>query len=510
VDESRRLYARDAVVVVVLMTLSGLGSLWLGQDLNVDLQNYHFWNGYSFLTGRTRDIAPAAMWSFFNPVMDGFHYWGMSHLPARVFGFLIGAVHGLNPALVYLIARALFVDATGPQRLLAIGAGVASAIGPDAVILLGTSTGDTLSATPLLAAVLFAVHGARDAARGRPWLLAAAGTSAGIAVGLKLTAAPYAVALAAALVLTSGSLPRATRAAACFGAGGTAGYLAAGGFWCLRLWRSVGNPVFPFANSFFRSPYGESAWLRNDTWVPRTLWDHVAPPFWMAAGETARLTELFQFRDARLLVLFAAVLALVFRYRLRRPLERPEKLVLVFMALAYLLWLKLFYYYRYATLLELLAPVALYLVLRAACPSVSSRRLAAVYVGLLAALALYARYDPRSMGRHDHWADGWFEVRLPRLATMPGAIVLTDLPNSFVFPFLPADDRFLRLRIGRALLEAEVQRAIADHTGPILYFAPIGARMLAEVALRETGHCEPLHTNRGEFRICLAERASVR
>jgi hypothetical protein len=509
VDESRRLDGRNAAVVAAFMLLSGLGSLWLGQDLNVDLQNYHFWNGYSFLTGRTHDIAPAAMWSFLNPVMDGFHYWGMSHLPARVFGFLIGVLHGLNPALVYLIARALFADGAGPQRLAAFGAGVASAIGPDAVILLGTSTGDILSATPLLAAVLFAVHGARDADRGRTWHLAAAGVGAGIAVAFKLTAAPYAMALAAALLLTAGSLPGATRVVAGFAAGGVLGYLIAGGLWCLHLWRRVGNPVFPFANSVFRSPYGESVWLRNDTWVPRTLWDHLVPPLWMAAGETARLTELFQFRDARLLVLFAAALVLVFRYRRRRPLSRPERVVLVFMALAYVLWLKLFYYYRYATLLELLAPVALYLLLRAAFAALSPRRLTALYAGLLIVLALYARYDPRSIGRHDHWADGWFEVRLPRLAAMPGAIVLTDLPNSFVLPFLPADDRFLRLRIGRPLLDAEVRSAVAAHDGPILYFPPIGARMLAELALRETGHCEPLYTNRGEFRICLAERATA-
>jgi hypothetical protein len=42
----------DAAAVVGLMLLCGVASLALGPDLNVDLQIYHFYNGWAFLTGR--------------------------------------------------------------------------------------------------------------------------------------------------------------------------------------------------------------------------------------------------------------------------------------------------------------------------------------------------------------------------------------------------------------------------------------------------------------------------
>jgi hypothetical protein len=151
-----------------------------------------------------------------------------------------------------------------------------------------------------------------------------------------------------------------------------------------------------------------------------------------------------------------------------------------------------------------------YVLLRAGWPRLSRGRLGTAYLVILAGLALFARVEPRAMGRSAAWTPGWFDVRVPRLAAMPGAIVLTELSNSFVFPFLPADDRFIRLhRTAQERLDREIQSAIAQHTGPILYFQPIGARMLAPLGLREQGHCERLDTSRGTFRICLAERATT-
>ena len=77
------------LLTIGIILISGALSLFLGQDLNFDLQNYHFYNGFAFLSSRLdTDIAPAGLQTYFNPFVDVFHYLGMTSLPPRFFGFV--------------------------------------------------------------------------------------------------------------------------------------------------------------------------------------------------------------------------------------------------------------------------------------------------------------------------------------------------------------------------------------------------------------------------------------
>ena len=141
----------EAVVVALLIIGSGVGSLVLGQDINTDLCRYHFYNGYAFVHGRfDTDLVPAALGTFLNPVLDSLHYLGIAHLPPRLFGFLLGAIQGLNPAMVFLLARRLLDRGPGSGTL-AVLVGVLAATGPTAHSSLGTTMGDTTVSIPLLA-----------------------------------------------------------------------------------------------------------------------------------------------------------------------------------------------------------------------------------------------------------------------------------------------------------------------------------------------------------------------
>ena len=93
---------------------------------------------------------PAALGTFLNPTLDSFHYLGIAHLPPRLFGFLLGALQGLNPALVFLLARRLLDRGPGSGTL-AVLVGVLAATGPTAHSLLGTTMGDTTASIPFLA-----------------------------------------------------------------------------------------------------------------------------------------------------------------------------------------------------------------------------------------------------------------------------------------------------------------------------------------------------------------------
>lgn len=57
------------------------------------------------------------------------------------------------------------------------------------------------------------------------------------------------------------------------------------------LWRLTGNPVFPLANGFFRSPLWPTAGGWDDRWGPRGLWETLAWPV-LSFFEPARHSEL--------------------------------------------------------------------------------------------------------------------------------------------------------------------------------------------------------------------------
>lgn len=501
----------DAAVVLGFLALCGLGSLALGQDISQDLRHYHFYSGYALLTGRLgQDIAPGARGTFFNPVMDAFHYLGMTRLPARVFGFLLGAIHGLNPILIYFIARRTFGGPQGGSRLLALVAALFAAVGPVAVIVLGTASGDSLASIPVLASLL-ALIVALDRAAGRPRLslLLLGGVLAGVGVGLKLTMAPFAIALGVAFLASAADF----RGVGALVASELAGYLAVAGYWCWKLWTYVGNPLFPFANTIFRSPFFDSVWLRDRTYRVQSLTDLLRPPLDMLLGHTERLQEA-GFRDARFFVV--AVLAVLYLGRLvsrrddaRAPLAASERLVLTYMLAGYGIWIVAFTYYRYMLPLELLAPVVLFVLLRAVLTPFPRIRPQALYPAIAAAVVLYSRFQPTAWGRSEGWRDGeWFSVRVPRLGMAPNAVVLFNIPgNSFVIPFFPVETRFLNMAHAcSARFDEEIERVITRHSGPILYTLPTGDRLLAHFGLRDAGHCEPLKTDHGRFGICLAER----
>jgi len=50
--------------------------MFLGQDRNFDLANYHLYNGFSFLNNKLSiDIAAAGVQTYLNPLLDVFFYY---------------------------------------------------------------------------------------------------------------------------------------------------------------------------------------------------------------------------------------------------------------------------------------------------------------------------------------------------------------------------------------------------------------------------------------------------
>ncbi|MEW6218488.1 MAG: hypothetical protein AB1634_03015 [Thermodesulfobacteriota bacterium] len=463
----------------------GLAALALGQDANWDLRNYHYYNPYAWLHGRLGyDIAPAQVATYYNPLLHLPFYLVVEALPPRLVGFLLGALQGL--CLVPLAAISLLLLPPEPQerqQRLALVLGLIGLAGAGSVSELGTSFGDGILALPILASLwlllrqqpLLATPGC-----GRGLLLAlAAGLLTGLTAGLKQPAAVYAVGLCLACLALAAPWSRRILVALVFGLGVLAGIALTGGWWLLTMWQEYGNPLFPYFNHLFRSEMAAIADYRDSRFLPQGLGEaFFFPLFFLAAPEE---TAEVAFRDGRL-PMAALLFILVLLTRRRRPVPAAatregcrQGLFLVFVLGSYLAWLKLFAIYRYLLVLEILAPVAIWLLVARLLPEPApARRWGTICLGVV---LLVTR--PADWGR-EPWRPDFFGVQVPALDDPAHTVVLmagVD-PMSYLIPFFPAPVRFLRIQsyfTGPSATpngtDRLLARLVAGHRGPayVLY-----------------------------------------
>jgi hypothetical protein len=484
--------SRSERVIYLLLGLTpvvfGLSILYLGQDISWDLRNYHYYNPFAYLTGRMgHDVAVSHVATYYNPLIYIPFYYIVTWLPPKAVGFILGFLPGLNVFPIYGITR----QVVGPGRpgntaWLCLGLTLAGVLGAINLAEIGTSFGDNIVSLPMLAAAWLIVRFRQRlcAAVRTGWpIAAAAGLLAGSALGLKQPFAIYCVGLCLAFFGLDAPFWRRFALAFIFGLGVLAGTALTGGFWLLEMWQRFRNPLFPYFNEFFKSPWGAIGSYRDERYIPKNPAMWLLFPFWFNFDPT-QVGEV-GFRDLRFPLLYVLLLALLI-CALRRRLQTPgsadphaggldgqamTRFFAIFMVVSFFLWMKLFAVYRYAVVCEFLAPLTIFLVLGALLrnPRRQLRASLACLVFLLVTL------DPGHWGRRP-WTSDYFDVNLPALAKRPDALVLVTGhdPIAYMIPFFPPQVRFLRIQgfvTGpSATLNATdrlMMRALAEHKGPV-------------------------------------------
>jgi hypothetical protein len=428
------------------------------------LENYHLYNAYAFLGDRVgRDWAPAQMQTYFNPLLDLPYYWMMQHWPGRWAAGLMGAIHGLAfaflGALGWHFARNLEYPRVWTFILTLVGC-----ISPVFVSELGSTMGDNMTALLVLAALLLLVTQWRSIWHTdwyRAWVPLLAGFLLGAAAGLKLTNSIYALAACIALPLCFGPWWLRVRSFMTIGLGVAFGLTATSGFWFWKMWHLYGNPLFPQYNMIF---HGELAAADVSNMVTRFF----LPKSWLEAIfyplvftlHPGRIGDL-PLRGIILLsmyVLFAAWASVASLQYLRAvrgvaPAKavssmtlKPEALyLLLFVALSYFFWLKVFGYNRYLITLELLAPLIIWLLLCRLCRPTTALRISAVV--FLASVTVVLRFH-QDMG-HAAWSEGRnYALHDPPIITHAEGATLIFVggePMGWLAPLFPSDLIFVSL-----------------------------------------------------------------
>eukprot|EP01034_Spumella_vulgaris_P041104 gene41104-50870_t len=226
---------------------------------------------------------------------------------------------------------------------------------------------------------------------------------------------------------------------------------------CWRMWSVFGNPLFPQFNDLFRAPLAAPIGIGDTGWIPKGLAEKLLWPF-IFTVQPRRTIEIFIVPLIWPMLYLAfgwLALALLRRATARIPLAPASPLAprvrytLLFMALAYLVWLNLFGIYRYLMPLEVLAPLALWLIvqhLSAHWAEAPRRRAARLAAGALL-LAAVAGQVHGNWG-HARWTLAGIDATVPTFAAPRESMVLTvhgNPPMGWLVPFFPAELAFVAL-----------------------------------------------------------------
>jgi hypothetical protein len=445
-------------ILVAFPFLYGGVSQFLGQDVNWDLQNYHYFDPYWLLVNHMRDILPAQLQTYYSPFLDVPFYDAVNRISPRLLAFLIAVVEGTSFPILYLIGRHFT-----KSRLIALGLAALGMFTAGAISELGTILGDTLIAPLLLGAVLLGLHSMendrlRSGMAPLPWLVLAAGGLAGVATGLKPSALPVAFGIIVAISLGSAGVRRRLARLVVGGFGLVVGGLIAYGWWGYELWARYRNPFLPYLNQFFHSAYAPKA--SNTYIISRSIWTFLLDPvIWtlnpLRVNESnfVELSMLFLELVLVVLVISSAIKAVKEKQRFRLFDNARQRYLMTVVVVSYFAWVIEFGIYRYLIPVEMLSFVAIFICLQAMRTRIPIPEFASVgkqlVIGTMAGIVILSLVTevPGNLGRTS-WTSRTFSATIPAdLTASPSAFLMLGLqPNGYVVPLFPSDDFFAQLQ----------------------------------------------------------------
>lgn len=494
--------ARSLAILLLVAGVLGFGCLavYLGQDGNWDLRNYHWYNAYAFLNGRYAiDMLPSQTPWFYNPTLDVPFYLLATHAPAVVAGFALGAVQGLNFVLLFMLAYAALLIAN-PRHKVIVAAALAllGMLGGGGIALIGTTFYDNVTSIGLFLSVLLVILNyprVMAEAWQKAFMLAAlCGLPAGMAMGFKLPCFTFCTGLVAALLFLPGAMHRRLLIAFAFGTGIVVGVVITLGHWAWFLQTHFGSPFFPYFNDVFKAPLAPLSSARDLQYIPRSLHDFFLFPF-IFTDSPFRTGEI-PFRDWRIPLLYvllpvAVVVRLIFgRSKNAHDAVAPPHITRYLLwvgTLSYFAWLIMFGIYRYVVAIEMLAPLLIVLAMGMLPVKPTPRALLTAFLLLIVAVSVQAG----NWGRRTTWQNHFIEAEIPPLGNTSNTMLLMAgfEPYAHLATLFPPEIPVIRIQSNfsspdqdkkiNQLLHARVD----SHRGRFLLLIPAWQHGLAAEAL---------------------------
>ncbi len=510
-------------LLFLCIIIFGTAAIFLGQDNNWDLRDYHFYNGYAFFhpTLFTQNIMPAMVQTYINPFFDSFNYLAIAIQYPPITKFLLGALSGVCCFFVYKIAIILFTKLPNKQRnIYALFALIMGASGSIGIGLIGTTTNDTKMTLLILMSLYFLIrYVTEEKTTSHKRYLILAGLLIGLDAGFKLPAFCYAIGLSIGLLFSKPWSLRHFYHFIIFTAWIVFGFLIANGYWMYFLNHHFGNPLFPYYNNIFHSPYAPIRTYKDPNFYPQYLFQL---PFHIAKGNVAAVSDS-ALKDLRLAILYVASIIFFIKYIYQRltlknsitnsPIgEKSPWLLVTYWAISsYLIWFYNFSIYRYILPIELLTSVFLtYIVCTFFKRELIRYAVLLVFILIFSVTTSYPNWGRIPSGKQ------FFTVETPVLP-QNSTILFLSAPLAYVIPFFPLHTRFIGIPF--YIDDNKITNQIFRHLkGPLfsLQFLHSNSTELAsnKILLQHGIHtqdikCHIINTNIGDsLKLCPLDRST--
>ena len=435
--------------------LFGLWSLLLGQDRNWDLAAYHFYNGFSYIYNKFDiDLAAAGNHSYFNPLLDVFYYFFNTHLPPKLFGFLLGAIHGLIFVLIFSITKNLILKSDKESNLNFIFfVSLVSCLTPNFLAGLGNSMGDNSTALFSVCSIWLTIlywDRLEKKSLSSIFLVLFIGLTIGCSVGLKLTNAPYALALALSLFFYSSNYLKNLKIVIVFSLGVLFGIALSAGFWFLNLWEHFHNPFFPQFSNFFRNEFS-NLHVIDRRWPPKDLFEIILWPF-ITALNYKRIGEGLVHQilwPTFFLLLYVKISFGLLKSHAPRlkALPRKQFFLILFIFISYIAWMFIFSIQRYLVAVEVFLPLGIYFLLMNILKKYPIKNFLIYFFSISTFIILFGGFGTWG---HSRWTDPALKVDKPKILSPTTSTVLlanTGMPITWMITQFDPQLSFVRLGI---------------------------------------------------------------
>jgi len=503
----RKLINHEKLILFILLGIfTAYYTYNIGQDSNFDLLNYHFFTGYSYLTDRSGDIAPANIQTFTHPAVNILAYFAFDNIIFPYNAWLILLVQLMSIPALLLIADEISLMVTGKKISLEKNiALLICAISPLWLSELGTSFFSSTTA-PL---VLWSLYFILKENKNKYFEGFIAGSLMGLALGLKLTNAPFVIGSAFAVILKS-TLTKSGRLNffLTFVFGGLTGILLTSG-WYWELWSTWKSPLFPFYNKIFQSPYFDLINWRDNRWAFNSIKEYIK--FIVDANILTNKTSEVPFKDSRILLISIAPFILLLKPK--ELLQSKYIIFLTFFYVSYFLWSLLFAYQRYAIPLEIMYGLVIWITILSITRNKLIRKIA---LSLIALLCLFNFHVPNwgHLPANKITKDP-FGITLPRgFDNTPARYLVDGVTISYTLRYLNQDSQFFGIRFTHQVDELIKQELKKPSTLPLRIITTENEiKNLPLVLDRFALHgkklsCKKFSSNAGHYVICSVSETS--
>jgi len=443
-----RHWANTSMLLGCALLFSWL-ALVCGRDVPWDYFNYHAYAVELLSHDRlAHDFFAAGMMGYLNPI--GFiplaltQHWQLGSMSTAV---VLASLHSLNAFFLYLICRDLVTGRPLPTKIAMALGWLLGASTPVFLIHVGSTGVDPIGSVLVMAAAWLAIF------RRQPRYILLAGVLAGISMAVKLSNIGFALAIAItiALPLHEETLRQWCKRVGSGAVGMLGGFCLAQGWWSWRLQETVGNPLFPFFNNIFHSPYLSTDGGVTLRFIPSSLTELATLPYRLALSKPWMYLEL----SAPTVVPLAACLAalgLCISYLFKSFGQRPRfsapstgQRLCVLVVVAATCWVATSTNGRYGiALFMLLGPVLAIALLRGL-----PQRYAVLVLALLGALQIYTvGFIGIERWNSSQWTPQLLSVEIPEpLKKDPQLFLSISSPShSEIIPYLHPDSVFVNVR----------------------------------------------------------------